>query len=111
MGFSPDGPESYGYRRVVEHPVDQREKTQAIPRVAADDRETRTFQRPGSTTVQPKVTVREKQQKPVREPYKPGRIMRAFGNGLAILLAGFCLAIISITFAFILVKYYGHLFQ
>lgn len=46
-----------------------------------------------------------------RKPYQPGLIMRWFGNCVAILFSLFCLGIISITFGFILTKYYSHLFH
>lgn len=45
------------------------------------------------------------------QPPRPGIIARVFGYALAIMFAVFCAFIIGITFAFILWKYYSHLFH
>jgi hypothetical protein len=110
----------YGHRRRPEFAEDGRDQTQPIPRVA-DSRETRIFARPGDTSVMPK-TGKDNVDKFVAEidtrtaerqkqTYRPGIVMRWFGHALSALLALLCLGVISITIAFVLVKYYGHLFH
>lgn len=113
-------PERYGQRRRPEVHEDRRDQTQPIPRVA-DNRETATFMRPGSTEIMPPLTLatpdvppneydfRKQWRQPEKvtvKTYRPGIVMRIFGYVLAALFAMFCLGIIAITLGYILWKYY-----
>lgn len=125
--------EEYGRRGHPERRERQQDQTQPIPRVA-DNTETRSFVRPGSTKIikipldiNPEGLIpaefvkgaREKADPPPvdvswvtteeRQPWKPGIIMRVFGYTVSVLFALFCVGIIAITFGYILWKYYHHL--